>query len=95
MLPRTTFIVVFFCKQTKVTKKGKAPIYARITTTGQSTEVYTQCQIEPERHSGCSAQVSFIVGVDEHPSAITLRAPRPSAGGSFRTYCGGSSGSRI
>ena len=49
MLPRTTFSVVFFCKKTKVTKKGKAPIYARITTTGQSTEVYTQCQIEPER----------------------------------------------
>ncbi|WP_300191732.1 site-specific integrase [uncultured Alistipes sp.] len=49
MLPRTTFSVVFFCKKTKVTKKGKAPIYARITTTGQSTEIYTQCQIEPER----------------------------------------------
>ena len=49
MLPRTTFSVVFFCKKTKVTKNGKAPIYARITTTGQSTEVYTQCQIEPER----------------------------------------------
>jgi len=46
MLPRTTFSVVFFCKKTKVTKKGKAPIYARITTTGQSTEVYTQCYIE-------------------------------------------------
>ena len=28
MLPRTTFSVVFFCKKTKVTKKGKAPIYA-------------------------------------------------------------------
>ena len=49
LLPRTTFSVVVFCKKTKVTKKGKAPIYARITTTGQSTEVYTQCQIEPER----------------------------------------------
>ena len=48
MLPRTTFSVVFFCKKTKVTKKGKAPIYARITTTGQSTEVYTQCYIELE-----------------------------------------------
>lgn len=30
MLPRTTFSVVFFCKKTKVTKNGKAPIYARI-----------------------------------------------------------------
>ena len=28
MLPRTTFSAVFFCKKTKVTKKGKAPIYA-------------------------------------------------------------------
>ena len=46
---RTTFSVVFFCKKTKVTKKGKAPIYARITANGVSTEVYTQCQIEPEK----------------------------------------------
>lgn len=30
MLPRTTFSVVFY-KTTKVTKNGKAPIYARIT----------------------------------------------------------------
>lgn len=28
MLPRTTFSAVFFCKKAKVTKKGKAPIYA-------------------------------------------------------------------
>lgn len=28
MLPRTTFSAVFFCKKTKVTKKGKTPIYA-------------------------------------------------------------------
>ena len=81
MLPRTTFSVVVFCKKTKVTKKGKAPIYTRITTADQSTEVYTQCQIEPERHSGCSAQVSLIGGVDEHPSAVTLRAPRRTVEG--------------
>ena len=31
MLPRTTFSVVFFCKKTKVTKNGKAPIYVRVT----------------------------------------------------------------
>ena len=30
MLPLTTFSVVFY-KTTKVTKNGKAPIYARIT----------------------------------------------------------------
>lgn len=48
-MERKTFSVVFFCKKTKVTKKGKAPIYVRITTRGQSTEIYTQCQIEPER----------------------------------------------
>ena len=35
-VPRITFSVVFFCKMTKVMKKGKVPIYARITTTGQS-----------------------------------------------------------
>ncbi|WP_295937277.1 site-specific integrase [uncultured Alistipes sp.] len=48
-MERKTFSVVFFCKKTKVTKKGLAPIYARITTRGQSTEIYTQCQIEPEK----------------------------------------------
>ncbi|MDL2320319.1 hypothetical protein LJC45_04210 [Alistipes sp. OttesenSCG-928-B03] len=46
---RRSFSVVFFCKKTKVTQKGKAPIYARITTQGVSTEIYTQCQIEPEK----------------------------------------------
>lgn len=48
MCRRTTFSVVFFCKKTKVNKKGKTPIYARITTSGQATEIHTQCQVEPE-----------------------------------------------
>lgn len=48
MCRRTTFSVVFFCKKTKITKKGKAPIYARITTSGQSTEIHTKCMVEPE-----------------------------------------------
>ena len=48
-MERQTFNVAFFCKKTKVSKKGKAPIYARVTTTGTSTEIYTQCQIAPER----------------------------------------------
>ena len=48
-MERKTFSVVFFCKKTKVTRKGKAPIYARITTQGVSTEIYTQCQIEPQK----------------------------------------------
>ena len=48
-MERKTFSVVFFCKKTKVTKKGKAPIYVRIKTCGTATEIYTQCQIEPER----------------------------------------------
>lgn len=48
-MERQTFNVVFFCKKTKISKKGKAPIYVRVTTTGRSTEIYTQCQVEPER----------------------------------------------
>ena len=48
-MERNTFNVVFYCKRTKVTSKGKAPIYARITTRCRTTEVYTQCQIEPEK----------------------------------------------
>ena len=48
-MEKRTFSVVFFCKKTKITRKGKAPIYVRITTRGQATEIYTQCQIEPEK----------------------------------------------
>ncbi|MDL2320243.1 hypothetical protein LJC45_03825 [Alistipes sp. OttesenSCG-928-B03] len=48
-MERKTFSVVFFCKKTKVTKKGKAPIYVRIKTNGQTTEIYTMCQIESEK----------------------------------------------
>ncbi len=48
MCRRITFSVVFFCKRTKLNKKGKAPIYARITTSGRSTEIHTKCLIEPE-----------------------------------------------
>lgn len=48
MCRRTTFSVVFFCKKTKLNKKGKAPIYARITTSGHSTEIHTKCMVEPE-----------------------------------------------
>ena len=39
----------FLLQKTKISKKGKAPVYARITTSGLSTEIYTRCQIEPER----------------------------------------------
>ena len=42
------FPVVFFCKRTKITKKGTAPVYARITTSGRITEIHTQCQVAPE-----------------------------------------------
>lgn len=44
-MSRITFSVVFFCKRTKLTKKGEAPIYARVTTSGLSTEIYTQYAI--------------------------------------------------
>ena len=50
-MKRTTFSVVFFCKKTKLTKKGKAPIYARITTSGQISEIHTQCQAVPEHRN--------------------------------------------
>lgn len=40
--------MTFFCKKAKINKKGKAPIYARVTTSGQTVEIYTQCLIAPE-----------------------------------------------
>lgn len=51
MMKRTTFSVVFFCKKTKLSKKGTAPIYARITTSGQISEIHTQCQAVPEHRN--------------------------------------------
>lgn len=41
-MQRNTFKIVFFCKKTKINKKGKAPIYVRITTDGVSTEIFTK-----------------------------------------------------
>ncbi len=51
MYRRKTFSIVFFCKKTKINRKGKAPVYARITTSGVSTEIYTRCKIEPQHWS--------------------------------------------
>lgn len=42
MYRRKTFSIVFFCKKTKINRKGKAPVYARITTSGVS---YTAKQL--------------------------------------------------
>ena len=50
---RTTFSVVFFCKKTKLSKKGKAPIYARITTSGRATEVHPSAR--SNRNAGTNA----------------------------------------
>ena len=41
-MEKWTFNVIFFCKKAKINKKGKAPIYARVTTSGQAVEIYTQ-----------------------------------------------------
>ena len=70
-MEKWTFSVVFFCKKTKINKKGKAPIYARITTSGQSVEIFTQCLIEPDhwdqraerslRRDAVSVQINSIV----------------------------------
>ena len=51
-MKRMTFSVVFFCKKTKLTKKGKAPIYARITTSGQISEIHRS--VRPYRDIGTS-----------------------------------------
>lgn len=53
MYRRKTFSIVFFCKKTKINRKGKAPVYARITTSGVSTEIYTRCKIEPQHWCQC------------------------------------------
>lgn len=58
-MERKTFSVVFFCKKTKVTRKGVAPIYVRITANGQSTEIYTQCQVEPKKWNQRLERIPF------------------------------------
>nr|WP_281548131.1 Arm DNA-binding domain-containing protein [Alistipes onderdonkii] len=45
---RRTFSVVFLRRKTKIDKKGKAPIYARVTTSGHAVEIFTQCHTEPD-----------------------------------------------
>ena len=58
-MERKTFSVVFFCKKNKVTRKGVAPIYVRITANGQSTEIYTQCQVEPKKWNQRLERIPF------------------------------------
>lgn len=69
MCRRTTFSVVFFCKKTKLNKKGKAPVYARITTSGHSTEIYTKCLVEPgdwnQRLERCSPHDSVSMQINK------------------------------
>ena len=57
MCRRTTFSVVFFCKKTKVNKKGKAPIYARITTSGQ---IYRDPHTVPGRTGALESAVGAL-----------------------------------
>lgn len=76
MYRRKTFNLVFFCKKTKLNKKGKAPIYARITTSGVSTEIYTRCYIEPEHWSQRLERVTLrdAVSLQTNEIVSTFRA---------------------
>jgi len=44
---RSTFSVMCFIKKTKLLKSGEAPIFIRITTRGQSTDLSIQGSILP------------------------------------------------
>ena len=100
---RTTFSVVFFCKKARISKKGKAPIYARITTSGLSTEIYTRCQIEPERwnqrlerslhRDKVALQINGIV--DSHRANILAAYDALIRKGRYRTASPSRSGSKI
>lgn len=48
-MERKTFSVSFFLRRTRISKKGLAPILARITTNGLAKEVYIQCSVAPEK----------------------------------------------
>lgn len=48
-MERKTFAVSFFLRRARTSKKGLAPILARITTNGISKEVYIQCSVPPEK----------------------------------------------
>lgn len=48
-MERKTFSVSFFVRRARISKKGLAPILARITTDGISKEVYIQCSVDPNK----------------------------------------------
>lgn len=48
-MERKTFSVSFFLRRARISKKGLAPILARITTNGLAKEVYIQCSVAPEK----------------------------------------------
>lgn len=51
VMERRTFHVSFFLRRTRTSKKGLAPILARISTNGISKEVYIQCPVSPKKWS--------------------------------------------
>ena len=48
-MERKTFSISFFVRRARTSKKGLAPILARITTNGISKEVYIQCSVAPDK----------------------------------------------
>lgn len=48
-MKRKTFCVTFFLRRARTSKKGLAPILARITTNGISKEIYIQCSVDPQK----------------------------------------------
>lgn len=48
-MERKTFNVTFFLRRARTSKKGLAPILARITTNGISKEIYIQCSVDPQK----------------------------------------------
>ena len=49
----------FLLQENQGNTKGVAPIYVRITANGQSTEIYTQCQVEPKKWNQRLERIPF------------------------------------
>ncbi len=52
------FSVVFFCKKSKMNRKGKAPIYARVATNGSNCEIHFNCHVEPDKWNQTAERVN-------------------------------------
>ena len=59
-MKRATFTILFFIKRSKLLKTGEAPVYLRITSNGDSSEISIKRSIKPSLWDTVLVLISYI-----------------------------------